>query len=79
MKRFNLKHDSQENLTNIITEILKAELPELFIGPSAKVLESGYTHAQGLIAHLSNVLFYEKPIVFSYEYNEPIMFVPNHN
>jgi hypothetical protein len=79
MKRFNLKHDSQENLANIITEILKAELPDLFIGIGAKVLESGYTHSQALITHLSNVVYYKRPIVLSYEYNESIVFVPNHN
>jgi hypothetical protein len=79
MKRFILKHDRQENLANIITEILKAELPDLFIGIGAKVLESGYTHGQALIAHLSSVVYHNRPIVLSYEYNESIMFVPNHN
>ena len=79
MKRFILKHDSQEKLTNIITEILKDELADLFIGLGANVLESGCTHGDAIIAHLSSVVYHNRPIVLSYEYNEPIMFVPNHN
>jgi hypothetical protein len=74
MKKFILKHNTQENLGNIITEILKTELPDLFVGLGAKVLESGYTHSQALIIHLSSVVFYKRPVVLTYEYNEPITF-----
>jgi hypothetical protein len=79
MKRFILKHNTQENLSNIITEILKEVLPDLFIGLGTKVLESGCTHGEAIISHLSSVVYHNRPIILSYEYNEPIMFIPNHN
>ena len=74
MKTFHLKPESLVNLTQTVTQILETEMPNLFeIGNV--LLQSGCKQYEARINHIAGILYIGRPVAFSYEYNEEIMFV----